>query len=61
MSDTCSIEIVLDSECYSAVEREATRLGLEVPQLVQRATCAWLAEAADAASLSGAREPAVAR
>jgi hypothetical protein len=59
MSETHRIEIVFDDACWVAVEREADRLGLDVPQLVTRATCAWLSESADTASLLGTRQAPV--
>jgi hypothetical protein len=53
MSETHRIEIVFDDARWTAVEDEAARLGLDIPQLVTRATCAWLSESADTAALLG--------
>ncbi len=53
MSETHRIEIVFDTARWIAVEDEAARLGLDVPALVTRATCAWLSESADTAALLG--------
>ena len=61
MGETHSVEIVLDDARWVAVEHEAARLGIDVPQLISRATAAWLAEMADNDSLAGARESVSAR
>ncbi len=42
MSDTHRIEIEFDDRRFEALKSEASRLGLDVSQLVMRATSAWL-------------------
>jgi hypothetical protein len=44
MSDTHLVELEIDDRRYEALEAEAGRLGLEIPQLVMRATSAWLVD-----------------
>jgi hypothetical protein len=44
MSETHRIEIELDDRRFEALELEAHRLGLEVPQLVTKAASAWLCD-----------------
>jgi hypothetical protein len=60
MSDTHAVEVVFDDRRWLRVEDEATRLGIDAPQLISRATCAWLAESIDNVALVGKREAAAA-
>ena len=58
MSETHTVKIGFDNASWEAVEEEATRLGIDAPQLISRATCAWLAEITDNAALVGLRQSA---
>jgi hypothetical protein len=44
MNDTHRIEIEFDDRRFEALQSEASRLGLDLPQLVMRATSAWLCD-----------------
>ena len=44
MGDAERVEVEFDDRRYAALEREAQRLGLDVPNVVYRATAAWLCE-----------------
>jgi hypothetical protein len=44
MSDTHLVELEIDDRRFEALEAEASRLGLEIPQLVMRAASAWLVD-----------------
>jgi hypothetical protein len=58
MSETHSVEIGFDNASWAALEEEVARLGIDAPQLISRATCAWLAEMTDNAALVGVRQSA---
>jgi len=49
MSDTHVVELEIDHRRFEALEAEASRLGLEIPQLVMRATSAWLVDMTEGA------------
>jgi 16S rRNA C967 or C1407 C5-methylase (RsmB/RsmF family) len=36
------VEIDIDDHCFEALEAEAERLGVDIAEIVQRATSAWL-------------------
>jgi hypothetical protein len=44
MDKPARVEVEFDDRLYTALEREADRLGLDVPRVVFRATAAWLCE-----------------
>jgi hypothetical protein len=44
MDEAARVEVEFDDRRYAALEREAQRLGLDVPMVVYRATAAWLCE-----------------
>ena len=44
MTDTHLVEIEIDDRRFEALQSEASRLGLEIPQLVVRAASAWLCD-----------------
>jgi hypothetical protein len=44
MGEAARVEVEFDDRRYTALEREAQRLGLDVPKVVYRATAAWLCE-----------------
>ncbi len=52
MSDYTRVEVEFDERRYTALQREAKRLGLDISAVVYRATAAWLTEMADEGSLS---------
>lgn len=60
MSDIHTVEVVFDDGRWASVEDEATRLGIDAPQLISRATCAWLAESIDNVAQVGKRATATA-
>ena len=47
MNDTNRIEIELDDRRYLALQNESERLGIDISQIVTRATSAWICEMAD--------------
>ena len=59
MSDTHRIEIELDDRRFEALENEASRLGLDLPQLVMRAASAWLCDVTEGCVTSSAIATAV--
>ena len=61
MSDTHLVQIELDDRRYEALENEASRLGLELPQLVTRAASAWLCDVTEACVTTSAVATAVAQ
>jgi hypothetical protein len=41
-AETHRVEIEIGENCFASLRSEAERLGVEVEQIVQRATSAWL-------------------
>jgi len=44
MSETHRVEIEVEERCFTALQGEAERLGVDVQQIVQRAMSAWLSD-----------------
>ena len=51
MSETNRIEVEFDERRYLALQDEADRLGLDVAQIITRATSAWICEMAENSAL----------
>ena len=61
MSDTHLVELEIDDRRFEALEAEASRLGLELPQLVMRAASAWLVDMTECSVTASATVTAVAQ
>ena len=61
MNDTHRIEIEIDGRRFEALQGEASRLGLDVSQLVVRAASAWLYDITDSCVAVSAVATAVAQ
>ena len=61
VSDTNRIEVEFDERRYLALQNEAQRLGVDIPQIVTRATSAWICEMADNTVLCTASPSATAQ
>lgn len=51
MSETNRIAVEFDERRYLALQSEAERLGLDVEQVITRATSAWICEMAENSAL----------
>lgn len=59
MADTHVVEIEFDDRRFEALQTEASRLGLEIPQLVMRAASAWLTDVTEGCVTVSASSTAV--
>jgi len=61
MNDTHLVELEIDDRRFEALEAEASRLGLEIPQLMMRAASAWLVDMHEGCVTATASATAVAQ
>ena len=60
MTENHVIEIEIDARRFDALQAEASRLGLELPQLMVRAASAWLCDITESAVTTSASATVVA-
>ena len=61
MGETNSVEVVFTKARWIAIQDEAARLGIDIPELISRATSVWISEIAENDSMIRSPKPVPAK